>query len=272
MDITWLPIILALICTGVVAGLLAGLLGVGGGIVIVPVLYFIFQLVGISSATAMSVATGTSLLVIMATSVSSIKAHYNKGNVDVQLLRLWAPYIVVGALFGGALSSKVGGLFASMVFGVVAILVACNMLFRANARALFSDLPATPIQGFLGFVNGAISVVMGIGGGTLGVPILTSCNFPAHKAVGTSSAFGFLIAVPGVSFMLLFASTPADAPHSTVGFINLLGFAFIVPLSVLFAPVGVRLGGMANDTVIKRLFGIFLCLSGTRMIYQAIFV
>lgn len=271
MDLAWLPIMFALACTGVLAGVLAGLLGVGGGIVIVPVLFFIFQLLGISSATSMSVATGTSLLVIIATSVSSIRSHRKKGNVDFELLKYWAPFIIIGALLGGLLSAEVGGLFASAVFGVVAILAALNMMFRAGASAVVQSLPNKFVQAVLGLLNGTVSVIMGIGGGTLGVPILTACNFPAHRAVGTSAAFGFLIAVPGALYILLFATTPEDAPLGTVGFINFLGFAFIVPLSVLAAPLGVKLGSLVNDIVLKRLFAIFLCLSGSRMIYQALF-
>ncbi len=272
MDVAWLPIILALACTGVISGVLAGLLGVGGGIVIVPVLFFIFQFVGISSSSSMSIATGTSLLVIIATSVSSIRAHHKKGNVDTSLLKFWAPFIVIGALLGGVLSAEVGGLFASAVFGVVAILAALNMLFRANATAVVKSLPNKIVQACLGFLNGTVSVIMGIGGGTLGVPILTACNFPAHRAVGTSAAFGFLIAVPGALYILFFANTPSDAPIGTLGFINFLGFAFIVPLSVLAAPLGVKIGSRIDDVLLKRLFAIFLCLSGSRMIYQALIV
>ena len=270
MSFDWLPIILALMCTGLISGVLAGLLGVGGGIVIVPVLFFIFQFLGISSATSMSVATGTSLLIIIATSVSSIRAHLKKDNVDISLLKLWAPFMVVGAFFGGWLSTRVGGLFASGVFGVVAILAALNMMFRTNAKSIFKSLPNKVAQVFLAFTNGSISVLMGIGGGTLGVPILTECNYPAHRAVGTSAAFGFLIAFPGALFILFFSSTPVDAPFATIGFINLLGFLFIVPLSVVAAPFGVKVGSLIKEAVLKRLFSIFLCLSGSRMLYQAL--
>lgn len=272
MDLSWLPIITALICTGLISGVLAGLLGVGGGIVIVPVLFFIFQLLGISLSTSMSIAAGTSLLVIIATSVSSIRAHYKKGNIDTELLKFWAPFIIGGALIGSLLSTQIGGALSSAVFGVVAILVAINMMFRANAKPLLSSLPNRFIQAVLAASNGVISVIMGIGGGTLGVPVLTSCNYPARRAVGTSATFGFLIALPGALFILLFAQTPIDAPPATIGFINFLGFAFIVPLSVLAAPLGVKIGSLINETLLKRLFSIFLCLSGSRMIYQAFLV
>lgn len=270
MLLEWLPIIIALLITGVLAGVLAGLLGVGGGIVIVPVLFFVFQFLGISIDTSMSVATGTSLVIIFATSISSVRSHYAKGNVDIELIRWWWPFIVVGAVLGGFFSANVGGRYASIIFGVIAILVALNMLLRATAPAAWSSLPNKFGQAIIACANGAISVIMGIGGGTLGVPILSACNYPAHRAVGTAAAFGFIIAVPGALLMLLLATTPADAPNGTIGFVNLIGAALIMPLSVAMAPVGVWLGSKIEGPMLKRLFAIFLILSGSRMIFQAL--
>lgn len=266
----WIPIVLALLATGACAGVLAGLLGVGGGIVIVPVLYFIFQTIGISAATAMSVATGTSLLVIIPTSISSIRAHHRRGNIDVSLVKLWWPFIVLGVVLGVVFANKAGGTVAAIVFGIVAVLVAANMMFRAGAKPLLPGLPGKLWQGMIAAIIGLISVVMGIGGGTLGVPSLSAFSFPAHKAVGTAAVFGFVIAAPGALLMLSFGATPADAPPATFGLVNLLGFAVIVPLTVLMAPVGVKLGAMLNDVLLKRTFAVFLCLSGARMIYQAL--
>lgn len=266
----WLTIVLALAVTGLIAGVLAGLLGVGGGIVIVPVLFFVFQAIGVSSDSAMLIATGTSLVIIIATSISSIRAHHAKGNVDLALVRLWWPFIVLGALGGVLLSTHIGGKFASVVFGCTAILVACNMLFRASSAPLLAQLPGKSFQAILAVVIGGISVIMGIGGGTLGVPLLTACNLPAHRAVGTAAAFGFIIAVPGASLLLLLASTPVDAPRGTYGFINLIGVALIMPLSVVMAPVGVKLGSLINGTTLKRIFALFLVLSGLRMMMQAL--
>ena len=269
--IEWIPIALALVVTGVVAGILAGLLGVGGGIVIVPVLFFIFQLLGVSAETAMSVATGTSLVTIIATSISSIKAHQAKGNVDWALLKVWAPFIVIGVILGGLFATRVGGSAATMVFGFVAILVALNMLFRAKAPALFQALPAKIVQYVMAVIVGGVSVVMGIGGGTLGVPLLTAFNVAAHRAVGTAAAFGLIIAVPGALLMLLTAQTPLDAPKGTWGFVNIIGALLIVPLTVVTAPIGVWLGAKMDGALLKRVFAIFLCISGSRMIYQSFF-
>lgn len=263
-----MPILMGLLLTGIIAGVFAGLLGVGGGIVIVPVLFWVFQFLGVSSSTAMSVATGTSLAIIVATSLSSVRAHSKKMNVDLALLKRWCPFMVLGVAFGGVLSSKLGGVFASGIFGFVAILVSANMLFRAKAKALYNSLPSTLIQGILSFVTGTVSVVMGIGGGTLGVPILTSCNYPSHRAVGTSAAFGLIISIPGVLLTLLLAPSLPDAPFGTYGYINLVGVLLIMPLSVLMAPVGVHLGAKLDEVMLKKVFALFLCISGVRMLFQ----
>lgn len=263
----WLPLILAMLATGACAGILAGLLGVGGGIVIVPVLYFVLQTLGISPASAILIATGTSLLVIVPTSISSVRAHHKRGNVDWALLKRWWPFMVIGVIGGSTVALRVNGEIVSGVFGVVAVLVAANMLFRAKAAPIAQQLPGMAGQGVMAGSIGFFSVMMGVGGGTLGVPLLTSCNYPSHRAVGTASFFGLLISIPGAIAMLL-ADTPADAPEGMIGMVNLPGFALIVPLTVLLAPMGAWLGAKLDAVMLKRVFAIFLCISGGRMLMQ----
>src|SRR5690554_2826733 len=263
----WLPTIVAMLATGALAGILAGLLGVGGGIVIVPVLYFVLQALGIGASTAMLVATATSLLVILPTSVSSIRAHHKRGNVDWLLIKRWWPFIVAGVICGSALALRINGQILSGVFGVIALLVAMNMLFRPNSAPIAQQLPGMAGQGGMAGSIGLFSVMIGIGGGTLGVPLLTSCNYPSHRAVGTAAVFGLLISLPG-SIAMLLAETPADAPEGMVGLVNLAGFALIVPLTVLLAPVGAWMGSRLNSATLKRVFAIFLCISGGRMLMQ----
>ncbi|WP_086933675.1 sulfite exporter TauE/SafE family protein [Agarilytica rhodophyticola] len=269
--IEWLPIVLALLFTGVVAGILAGLLGVGGGIVIVPVLYFIFQGLGINADTAMSIATGTSLLTIIPTSISSIRAHHQRGNIDLDIIKLWSPFIILGVVAGSIFATRAGGGVASAVFGCVALLVAANMLFRASAAPMQEKMPNNIVQAIFASIVGAISVVMGIGGGTLGVPLLSAFNTAAHRAVGTAAVFGLVIAAPGALLMLTLASTPTDAPAGTIGFANIYGFALIVPLTILTAPLGVKIGSSLDSAKLKRVFAVFLAISASRMIYQSFF-
>ena len=265
--ITWLPLIAAMLVTGAFAGVLAGLLGVGGGIVIVPVLYFVLQGMGIDPDVAIRVATGTSLLVIVPTSLSSVRSHHRRGTVDWALIRRWWPFMVVGVILGSLTALKVHGNVIGGIFGVIALLVAANMLLRPKAPPLTQQLPGLPGQGLMAGGIGYFSVMIGIGGGTLGVPMLTACNYPPHRAVGTAAFFGLLIALPGATAMLL-ASTPEGAPDGMVGLVNLAGFAAIVPLTVLLAPVGAWLGSKLNALWLKRVFAVFLCISGGRMLMQ----
>jgi uncharacterized membrane protein YfcA len=262
------PIGIALMGTGILAGILAGLLGVGGGIVIVPVLYFLLQGFGVSSASAMAIATATSLATIVPTAISSVRAHHKKGNVDVELLKLWGGIILLTAIGGSLIASSVSGNFLTWMFGIIAVLVSLNMLFRANAPALFSKLPGKPGQVLMASSVGGLSVMIGIGGGTIGVPLLTSFNVAAHRAVGTAAAFGLLIALPGVITLLIVGQTPVDAPIGTWRLVNIPAFLFIIPLTVLFAPVGAKIGAKLNSQQLKKAFAVVLFFTGTRMLIQ----
>ncbi len=264
------PIALALMGTGIFAGILAGLLGVGGGIVIVPVLFFLLQAFGVSAGSAMSIATATSLATIVPTAISSIRAHYKKGNVDVDILKLWGPFIFIAAIIGSLFASSVKGGVLTLIFGVLAVLVAFNMLFRSGAPALFKELPNKIIQSLLALLVGGLSVMVGIGGGTIGVPTLTAFNMLAHRAVGTAAAFGLIIALPGVITLLIVGSTPTDAPVGTWGLVNVPAFLLIIPLTVLFAPVGAAIGSKMNQKQLKKAFAIALLLTGSRMLYSVL--
>ncbi len=167
------------------------------------------------------------------------------------------------------MATRVDGLVLSTVFGAVAIAVALNMLFRSGAPALRESLPALPGQVIMAGVIGCLSVMMGIGGGTLGVPTMTAFNVRAHRAVGTAAAFGLIIALPG-ALMMLTPATPEGAPPGTIGLVNLPGFVVIVPMTTLLAPVGVRLGARLDGAVLKKVFAVFLIVVGLRMLWQSL--
>lgn len=261
---------LGLIVTGMLAGVLAGLLGVGGGIVIVPVLYFLFQCYGVSAETAMVVATASSLATIVPTSVSSIRSHYRRGNVDVGLLKKWFWFVLLGVLLGSWLVTRVDGVWLSGLFGMIAILSAANMLFRSGSSAMFRQLPGKVGQAVMGGGVGLLSSMVGIGGGTISVPLLTLYSYPAHRAVGTASAIGLLISLPGALTMLLVGVTPNDAPVGTVGLVNLTAIICIVPLTVIFAPIGVSLASKLDGIRLKKVFAVVLLITGGRMLLQLV--
>jgi len=263
-----LPTFLALVGTGIFAGILAGLLGVGGGIVIVPVLFFLFQSFGVSPESAMVIATATSLATIIPTSISSIRSHHKKGNVDFDLLKNWTAFILVGVLVGSWLVTRVDGTLLTVLFGVIATLSALNMLFRTGKSALFTELPNKAGQSAMGSSIGFFSSMVGIGGGTMSVPLLTLYNYPAHKAVGTAAAIGLIISLPGALTMLALGNTPADAPVGTLGLVNFVGFICIVPLTVLFAPFGASLAAKLDAGKLKKVFAVVLLITGLRMLAQ----
>lgn len=259
---------LALVATGIFAGILAGLLGVGGGIVIVPVLFFLFQSFGVSPESAMLVATATSLATIVPTSISSIRSHHHKGNVDFELLKRWALFIFIGVLAGSWLVTRVEGTLLTLLFGVIATLSALNMLLRTNKPSLFQQLPDSAGQGLMATLVGFFSAMVGIGGGTISVPLLSIYNYPTHKAVGTAAAIGLIISLPGALTMLAIGTTPVDAPVGTFGLVNVIAFACIVPLTVLFAPVGATLAAKLDAGKLKKIFAVVLLITGVRMLGQ----
>ena len=263
-----LPTLSSLVVTGVFAGILAGLLGVGGGIVIVPVLFFLFQSFGITPESAMVIATATSLATIVPTSISSIRSHHNKGNVDFDLLKRWAGFILIGVMVGSWLVTRVEGTLLTILFGIVATLSALNMLFRTGKSVLFQQLPGKLGQSVMGIIIGFFSSIVGIGGGTISVPLLTLYNYPAHKAVGTAAAIGLIISLPGAFTMLTLGERPIDAPVGTIGLVNVIGFLCIVPLTVLFAPVGAAMASRLDAAKLKKVFAVVLLITGLRMLLQ----
>ena len=260
--------LLSLVATGAFAGILAGLLGVGGGIVIVPVLFFLFQSFGVSADTAMLVATATSLATIVPTSLSSIRSHRRKGNVDFQLLKHWAGCILIGVIVGSWMVTRVDGNYLTGLFGVIATLSALNMLLRSGKSALFQQLPSNLGQKALATSIGFFSSMVGIGGGTISVPLLTLYNYPAHRAVGTAAAIGLIISLPGALTMLVLGNTPSDAPAGTYGLVNIIGLICIMPLTVLFAPVGVAIASKLDAAKLKKVFALVLLITGLRMLIQ----
>ena len=268
-DPLWLAgLAAAMAATGLVSGTLAGLLGVGGGIVIVPVLFNILPLFGIPEAVQMKLAVGTSLATIIPTSIQSARKHFAKGTMDVALLRSLAPSIATGVLLGTALAVWLRGDALTLVFALVASAVAVNMATTGAGWRLRESFPAgAPRHGIGGFI-GTVSAMMGIGGGTVGVPILSAFGAPMRAAVATASAFGIIIAVPAtIGFVWAGWGNPMLPPLS-VGYVNLIGFALIVPTSMLAAPWGVKLAHSIPPLLLKRLFAAFLAVTSVRMIWS----
>ncbi len=259
-----------LLLTGIIAGVLAGLLGVGGGIVIVPVLFNIFLFLGIDETIRMHLAVGTSLATIIPTSIMSARAHYKRGGIDVDLLKSWVPAIFLGVLAGTYFGGNARGEVLTIVFAVVALIVAANMAYRKEGMTIADALPGGIKRFLMGIGVGGFSVMMGIGGGTLTVPLLTAFNYPIRRAVGTASALGFVIGVPGAIGFILSGWNAANLPPASLGYANLIGFALIVPATMLMAPVGARIAHTINPRTLRLAFGFFLFVTSVRMFLSLI--
>lgn len=267
-DIAWLAgLLVALLVTGVVAGILAGLLGVGGGIVIVPVLFHMFTLLGIDPGVKMHLAVGTSLATIVPTSIISARAHARRGSLDRTLLRALGPALLVGVLIGSLLSGLLRGTVLTAVFACVALLVAAHMALARQGMTVADGLPPAPFRQLLGAVIGTLSTLMGTGGGTLSVPILSALNYPIHRAVGTAAAIGVLISIPGAIALLIAGLGVPMRPPGSIGYVNLFGVALIVPMTMFTAPWGARLAHATDARRLKQLFALFLFLTALRMFY-----
>jgi len=253
------------LATGVFAGFLAGLLGVGGGLVIVPVLVFIFAAQHFPAELIMHLALGTSLASIMFTSISSLRTHHAHGAVNWQVVRGITPGIIAGTLGGTVLAAQLSTVFLKVFFVVFLYYVATQMLLNIKPKPS-RDLPGAAGMFGVGGVIGAVSSLVGIGGGTLSVPFMTWCNIRLHQAIGTSAAIGFPIAAAGAVGYIANGWGLGTLPAYSLGFVYLPALAGLVVASVLTAPFGARLAHRLPVAKLKKFFALLLYVLGTRML------
>ena len=255
----------AYLALGLFAGFVAGLLGVGGGLIIVPVLTFIFAAQHFPDQYVIHLALGTSLASIIFTSISSLRAHHAHGAVNWKIWREVTPGIVTGTLLGSVLAAYLSAYFLKAFFVVFVFYVGTQMLLDIKPKPS-RELPGLPGMFAAGNVIGAVSSWVGIGGGTLSVPFMTWCNIKLHQAIGTSAAIGLPIAVAGaVGYIANGLNVSALPPHS-LGFVYLPALAAIVAASVLTAPLGAKAAHRLPVAKLKRIFAILLYTLGIRML------
>ncbi|MEC8009606.1 MAG: sulfite exporter TauE/SafE family protein [Pseudomonadota bacterium] len=255
---------------GSIAGFLAGLLGIGGGAVLVPGLYYMYTHFGFSEA-AMHTAVGTSLLTILLTGTASARSHHKLGAVDIPMLQKFIPGIVGGVIIGSilALYLSAGALKAS--FAVLQISFALYMLIRGNKISIYPTMPSQPWFSIIAAINAALAALMGVGGGVQNVIYMTICNVPLARAIGTASALGPVIAVLGaIGFMIIGQSSNATLPYST-GFVHWPAFFCIILTSVVTAPIGAKLTHQLPTKKLKSFFTAFIFIISIKMIYEVLF-
>lgn len=261
-----IPVLLAI---GAFAGVLAGLLGVGGGIVLVPAYFYALQALGYSGDGLMQLCVATSLATIIVTSLRSVQSHNKKGAVDWEILKTWAPGIIVGAVIGLFLATRLSSMALQVVFGCAALIVGVYMALGRGDWRIADQMPGGAIRAALSPALGCLSVLMGIGGGTFGVPMMSLFNVAIHRAVATAAGFGVIIAVPSV-IGFLFHDLPGQIPPWTVGAVNLPAFALTIAMTLITTPWGAKLAHAMDPGPLKRVFGLFLTLVAFNMLRGAI--
>jgi uncharacterized membrane protein YfcA len=263
----WLLIgVLALAGCG--SGFLAGMLGVGGGIVVVPALFHVLGAFDVPLDLRMHIAVGTSLGSIVPTSIISLRAHNKRGAVDWPLFRQWGPWVAVGVVAGSIIASDVRGATLTLIFAIMSMIVALYLALGRPDFHLTDKLPGTPIRQAICLFIGGVSAMMGIGGGSLSVPAMTLCSYPIRRAVGTASALGLIIAVPGTLTFIVTGFGEGGLPPASLGYVNIIAVLALVPSSLIFAPIGAKVAHTMPQIILRRCFAGFLFVTSVRMFYS----
>lgn len=264
----YLPLLAFMMAIGAVAGVIAGLLGVGGGIVLVPAFFYLFDHLGYGGPQLMQICLATSLATIVVTSIRSGMAHHKKGALDLSVLRQFGPIILAGAFLGVILATWLKSAALQAIFGGLAFVAGLYMSFGREQWRLGDALPKGPLKWVYGSLIGFFSALMGIGGGSFGVPMMTLYGMPIHRAVATASGFGLFIALPSTLYFLFVPVSPA--PPMTIGAVNLPAFLIVVLMGLVTVPWGAKLAHAMNPKPLKRVFGGFIMLVALNMLRKAL--
>jgi uncharacterized membrane protein YfcA len=259
-----------LLVIGAFAGVLAGLLGVGGGIILVPAFFYAFQTLGYAGPQLMQICLATSLATIIVTSVRSVLSHHRKGAVDWAVLRGWAPGIALGAILGVLVAANLRSTTLQGLFGVLGVMIGLYLGFGRPHWRLGAAMPKGLVRAALSPALGFLSVLMGIGGGSFGVPLMSLYAMPIHRAVATAAGFGLTIAVPSVAGFLLLEIAPENRPPLTFGAVNLVAFVVVIAMTLITAPWGVRLAHAMDPKPLRRIFAVFITLVALNMLRKSL--
>ncbi|TWI89514.1 putative membrane protein YfcA [Roseibium hamelinense] len=255
---------LALLASGAVAGFMAGLFGIGGGAVLVPVLYQFLTVLGVDESVRMHVAVATSLGIIVPTSYRSFMSHKKRGAVDLQLLKSWLIPLPVGVVAAAFVAAYVSGDALKGIFAFCAFVLGLRMLANKSHWRLGADIPGEPIRSVCGAMIGFFSTLMGIGGGVMNNTFMTLYGRSIHQAVATSSGTGLMISVPGTIGLIWAGWGDPALPAFSAGYVNLLGVALIIPVTTFAAPFGVKVAHAMPRRRMEVLFGLFLLVVAAR--------
>lgn len=261
----------ALVAAGLVTGFLSGLLGIGGGGILVPVLYETFGIIGVDPSIRMHLALGTSLAVIIPTSLRSFYSHRAKGGVDTALLWRLGPWMVLGVVFGALYASSSTGDGLKWIWVIFGNLLALKLALGRDDWRLGNDLPKPPVVEIYGLLVGFVSVLMSIAGGSFIVAFMTLYNRPLLQAVATSAGLGPMVAIPGALGLAIAGWGHPLLPPMSLGYVNVLGAAVIIPASVLAAPIGVSMAHGLPKRKLELLFAAFMAAVAMRFAISLIY-
>jgi uncharacterized protein len=269
-----LELALLLVAVGAVSGFLAGIFGIGGGAILVPVFYECFRLAGVPLEVRMPLCIGTSLAIIIPTSIRSYRAHYARGAVDLAILRKWWLPVLVGVVAGSVTARYAPERLFKIVFVMVAWSAAARLLLAREGWKLGDDLPQGPLMRIYGFGVGLLSTLMGVGGGLFANLLMTFYGRPLHQGIATSSALAVLVSIPG-ALGYVYAGWPAAAHYPgvaalqlpfAIGYVSLIGALLVMPTSLLTAPLGVRAAHAMSKRTLELAFGAYLLIVGSRFV------
>ena len=264
---TWIKALTAMLLAGLLAGFAAGLFGIGGGFVVVPALFAVLPLMGGDPAQYAHVAIGTSAATIIVTSIRSVSSHAKRGAVDFDILKSWAPWVVLGDVVGVLLAGHVNSQVLTLIFAIGVLLMSINFLVPTLSKRVIADeMPQGVVRAGIAGGLGAFSSVLGIGGGTIAIIVMTLCGRPIHKAVATASGIGTLIAIPSAIGFAFIGFHDGGLPWGSVGYVNIPAALAVASMSLLTAPLGVAAAHSLPTALLKRSFGIYLVLISGLMV------
>ena len=254
----------AIAAAGAFAGLMAGVFGIGGGAVLVPVFYQVFGLLDVDESVRMHLSVGSSLAVIVPTSIRSFLAHKARGFVDMDVLKSYALAVPAGVVLAALVAASISSEGLRTIFAVLALLVGLRLLLNRESWRLGTQLPVNPARAVVGAVIGFFSTLMGIGGGVMNSTFMTLYGRSLHQAVATSSGVGVLIAIPGAAGYVWAGWGHPDLPIASTGYINWLAVAIVIPIALIVTPYGVRIAHWLSKRQLEFGFGLFCLIVSAR--------
>lgn len=271
LHLSWMLPLTALLAAGLLAGFAAGIFGIGGGFIVVPALFLVLPLLGGDKTQYAHVAIGTSAATIIVTSIRSLRSHAKRGAVDFEVLRTWAPWLVLGDGIGVILAGRFDGRALLLVFATGVLIMSVNFLVPRLGNKVVSDhMPGGMLRLGIAGGLGTFSSLLGIGGGTIAIMVMTLCGRSIHRAIATASGIGTLIAIPSAIGFAIIGFREAGLPWGSLGFVNVPAAAAIASMSVLTAPLGVAAAHSLQPALLKRVFGVYLVFIAVVMFKNAI--